>query len=115
MCNSTFGFGAIKSDDITISQTFLDAILFHLKFCFLILVTGKKKVCDTFLVFPATTNLVKGLQKALMIKLFLSGKENCIHFLTIGEREDNMLLFSREGKNSNKETNMGLAQAFFDP
>ena len=50
-----------------------------------------------------------------MIKLFLSGKENCIHFLTIGEREDNILLFPREGKNSNKETNMGLAQAFFDP
>ena len=50
-----------------------------------------------------------------MIKLFLSGKEKCIHFLTIGEREDNILLFSREGKNSNKETNMGLAQAFFDP
>ena len=31
------------------------------------------------------------------------------------EREDNILLFSREGKNSNKETNMDLAQAFFDP
>ena len=50
-----------------------------------------------------------------MIKLFLFGKEKCIHFLTIGEREDNILLFSREWKNSNKETNMGLAQAFFDP
>ena len=57
MSNATFRFGAIKSDDITISQTFLDAILFHLKFCFLILVTEKKQqkknVCDTFLVFPA--------------------------------------------------------------
>ena len=50
-----------------------------------------------------------------MIKLFLFGKEKCIHFLTIGEREDDILLFSREWKNSNKETNMGLAQAFFDP
>ena len=50
-----------------------------------------------------------------MIKLLLFGKEKCIHFLTIGEREDNILLFSREWKNSNKETNMGLAQAFFDP
>ena len=119
MCNSTFGFGAIKSDDIAISQTFLDAILFHLNF-FLILVTWKKKTFVTlFSSFPPTTNLVKGLLKACkrlwMIKLFLSGKEKCNHFLSIGEREDNILLFSREGKNSNKETNMGRAQAFFDP
>ena len=63
MCNATFGFGTIKSDDITISQTFLDAILFHLQFCFLILVTGKKKKAfvTLFSSFERTPNLVKGL------------------------------------------------------